>query len=186
MKIQIHDRAFFVLVAICLISGCSTNRESLNENNSQKDSIALQNDSIQVVNRVEETEQEEADRLMRERSLEDEKAFAELGVYDGKYLLSTENEGANGSLELKYNGEKVFIFKLSLKVPDVCDGLVEGEVSLDRTQHGLYQHDNCLLHFNFMGYWADSGYVVEIEQPEQCGQMEGNCTFTGKYITGLN
>ncbi len=186
MKIQIHDRAFFALFAICLISGCSTNRGSDNESNSQEDSIALQNDSIQVVNRVEETEQEEADRLMRERSLEDEKAFAELGVYDGKYLLSTESEGADGSLELKYNGEKVFTFKLALNVPDVCKGLVEGEVFMDRTQHGLYQQDNCLLHFNFMGNWADSGYVVEIEQPEKCGQMEGDCAFGGKYVTGSN
>ena len=130
---------------------------------------------------MEETEEEEAERIAKEKFEEDEKAFLELNSYDGQYILNTESEGAEGTLELKYNGERAFHFKLMLKALDICDGMIEDEFFMDRTQHGMYHTDGCSLHFNFMGSYAD-GTIVEIEQDGQCDRMKGDCIFTGKYL----
>lgn len=132
----------------------------------------------------EETEEEESERLLRERAAEDEEAYKYLSTYDGTYTLFTESEGAEGKLELKYNNDRVFDFKLELKALDICQGSASGQVVMDRTQHGFFQTDGCMLHFNFMGNWGDSGMVVEIEQPEACSLMKGECIFTGKYTQG--
>lgn len=131
-----------------------------------------------------ETEEQENERLAKERAAEEEQAFRELGSYNGNYKLYTESEGADGKLELNYKGDKIFSFRLNLQVPDLCQGDVEGEILMDRTQHGLFQQDSCLLHFNFMGNWGDRGFIVEIEQPDRCNLMKGDCIFTGKYLTG--
>lgn len=165
------------------VLGCTSSSK-----NQEHEPSSVSPDSIRTKDSVrdDETEEEESERLLRERAIEDEKAFAELNVYDGKYSLSTESEGAEGSLQLTYEGNKSFSFKLDLTVVDICKGSIDGKIFMDRTQHGLFQQDSCLLHFNFMGSWGDSGFIVEIEQPDPCNLMNGDCIFTGKYLTGTS
>jgi hypothetical protein len=148
--------------------------------NSKKagDSLAVNVDSASGPQ--EETEEEEMERILRERQEEDEKAYAELGMYNGTYQLQTESEGATGTLNLSYSSDRIFNFKLELSVVDFCKGLIEGEVTMDRTQHGFYNTEGCYLHFNFLGSWG-SNLIVEIEQDGSCTHMEGDCIFGGTY-----
>ncbi len=170
-----------ILISISLLLGCSSERKTSEQ---PADSLNNVRDTISDSSLHEETEEQETERVAREKAIEDEKAFRELNTYNGTYTLQTESEGVEGVLELTYAEDRVFTFKLNLQALDICKGTVEGEIFMDRTQHGLYQRDNCILHFNFMGNWGDSGFVVEIEQPDKCTLMEGDCIFSGKYITG--
>lgn len=132
---------------------------------------------------VEESEDEETARIMKQRQEEDEKAYSELDTYDGAYTLVTESEGAIGKLKIKYKGERVFSFELSLDVSDVCSGIIKDEFVMDRTQHGFYNTDDCALHFNLNGYSADNGYIVEVAQPGMCTHLSEDCIFSGTYVT---
>jgi len=136
-----------------------------------------------AVRESEETEAEELDRIMKARHEEDEKAYNQLGIYSGEYTLSTESEGAVGKLKLIYEGERVFSFELSLEVPDVCSGIIKDKFVMDRTQHGFYDTDDCLLHFNLNGYNGSKGFIVEIEQPGSCSHLSEDCIFSGTYTT---
>lgn len=134
----------------------------------------------------EETEEEETDRIFRQRHNEDSVAYTELGMYDGTYLIYTESDGVNATLKLHYNGDQTFKYEWSFEVVSEeanCKGIRKGILAMDRTQHGFDRSENCVIHFNFNGYW-DNGYVVEIDFEDQtkCPDLIGECTFSGTYI----
>lgn len=161
-------------VVICffaLLAGCSSGEKKAPEV-AERDTVAQM---------AYETEAQESDRILSERATDDEKAYSELSTYNGTYILNTESEGAEGTLTLTYNSDRTFVFTLEMKALDICSSSIQGQVFMDRTQHGLYQNKDCLLHFNFMGNW-ESGTILEIDQPESCSLMKGECTLTGRYV----
>lgn len=166
------------MILVFLVS-CTNTKTKESDHSTVGDSV-IESTTSPLAASKEETEEEETERISKERFEEDQKAFSELGSYDGKYTLLTESDGATGTLELKYSGERLFAFTLSLNVAEQCDGIVEAELVMDRTQHGFYQGGSCYLHFNFMGSYAD-GTIVEIEQPDKCEEMKGDCIFSGTY-----
>lgn len=171
------------LVSFALSCNSSDQTKTNTQETAVKDSIATIDTAAAPVVR-EETEAEESERIAKERAEADAQAYNELNVYDGSYNLNTESEGAEGKLTLTYKGDRVFKFKLELLVSDVCTGTIENELTMDRTQHGVFQTDGCFLHFNFMGNYAESGMIIEIEQADKCDLMKGDCIFTGQYLSG--
>jgi hypothetical protein len=128
-----------------------------------------------------ETEEEEMDRLGREKEKEEEKVYGELGMYNGTYTIKTESEAVEASLDLKYNGDKTFSFTWFFAAADLCEAKYSGLILMDQTQHGFYNDNECTLHFNFMGSWGGS-LVVEIDHNEVCPGMKGECIFSGTYL----
>jgi len=134
----------------------------------------------------EETEEEETDRIFKQRYLDDSIAFAQLDMYNGSYFLNTESEGVNASLKLVYNGNKTFNYEWNYEVLNGevnCEAHLNGVFVMDRTQHGFDDNNNCVIHFNLNGYW-NNGYVVEIDVEDQakCSFLKGECSFSGHYI----
>ncbi|MFN0047645.1 MAG: hypothetical protein ACKVOU_00830 [Cytophagales bacterium] len=171
-----------IFTIILWLTNCKSNTSS--ENTSEKtnvDSAKKIVDSTLSNAKAEETEAEESERIAKEKFEEDELAYKELGQYDGKYTLNTESEGADGNLEMQYSGERVFKFKLIIEAVDICAGNIEGEIFMDRTQHGIYRTDSCYLHFNFNGSYANAGLIIEIAQDDRCSSMKGDCIFSGNY-----
>jgi hypothetical protein len=132
-------------------------------------------------NEIIETEQEELDRLQRERLEEDEKVYGELGIYNGTYGIITESEGVYATLEVEYNNDKTFTFTWLFTAADTCEAKYSGLFFMDQTQHGFYVDGECTLHFNFMGNWGD-GDIIEIEYDGRCEGLKGECIFIGKYL----
>lgn len=153
-----------LLIHCLLIFGCSVQIKS---EQIASDSTEVAFDSLTSV----ETEAEETQRLEEEASGWEN----DLDAYNGRYILYTESEGAEGSLTLKYLGNKEFKFSLRMDVLDLCEGELEGTALVDRSQHAFYPSDNCLIHFNLFGQ------NIEIEEPAGCNAMKGDCSFTGTY-----
>lgn len=159
---------------------CASQKEQGNSNptdNTVKDSSLLQR---------EETEEEETERLLRERHVEDSTTYAQLGTYDGVYLIYTESAGVDATLQLHYNGNRTFNYEWKLEVSDEgtnCLGHRKGVLTMDQTHHGFDRTEDCVIHFNFNGYWND-GYVVKVDFEDQslCPDLVGECTFSGTYI----
>jgi hypothetical protein len=157
----------WTLIGICLLWSCAPHSGSTTEE--VRDSVG---DTSKVPGNVpEETEAEEMERLQSE----EQHVFDDLGAYDGMYNLYTESENAEGTLQMKYLGDRTFKFVLRLSVDDLCEGIVQDTAFVDRTQHALFATDHCLLHFNLLGE------NIEIVEPDGCDQMEGDCTFSGVY-----
>jgi hypothetical protein len=112
-----------------------------------------------------------------------EKVSGGLSGYNGKYFLNTKSKGAEGILELKYKGNKIFNFSLSLRTPNICRGDMQGEIFMDKLQHGFYSGNGCILHFNFKDDEASGEIVVQIEQPDLCNHIDNACVFSGHYIS---
>lgn len=120
--------------------------------------------------------EEDPEEMQDERYEADEQAYRDLDQYNGVYAIQTESEGVNASLTLEYKGERVFSFELFLEVADVCTGRINDEFFMDRTQHGFYDREGCLLHFNLV-----EG-KVEIEEVDGCAFMKGECTFSSTWV----
>jgi len=137
--------------------------------------------------RQEESEEEETERIMKQRYAEDSISYSQLAMYGGNYEIKTESEGVNATLNLQYNGDQSFNYEWSFEV-DVeqakCKAKRKGVLVMDRTQHGIDADGECRIHFNFNGY-TSKGYIVEIDFEDQskCG-VEGGCDFSGAYATG--
>jgi hypothetical protein len=160
-----------LFLVACVNGSCSTKTPS--------DTLVETADSISVVDstlashdeaRV-ETEVEEFER----RAKEEAAIYNEMSVYDGEYVLSTESEGADGRLRLRYLGNKIFTFSLKVAVPDICEGIVEDTAYVDRTQHAFYRSPQCLINFELQGQ------TIEITAEEGCSKMKGACSFSGVY-----
>lgn len=177
-------KIIFILLITCL--ACTSNKEQKDNNTTDVDSTqqtaAVDNQSPHQ----EETEEEEMERILKERYLEDIIAFTELTTYDGEYRISTESEGVDATLQLKYNGDQTFDYQWKLAVTSeetTCKGEMKGVLTMDQTQHGFDKIEDCFVHFNFNGYFND-GYVVEIDFEDQtkCASLTGECIFSGTYI----
>lgn len=138
--------------------------------------------------REEETEEEESERVFKQRHIEDSIAYTQLGIYDGNYLIYTESEGIDASLNLLYNGDQTFKYDWRFAVSNEeanCERNMEGTLVMDRTQHGFDRQGECFIHFNFNfnGYGSE-GYVVEIDFEDQakCLNVKGECTFSATYV----
>ncbi|MEW5846143.1 MAG: hypothetical protein AB1777_07730 [Bacteroidota bacterium] len=163
---------FYLMFMVVAFAAC------VNQSNKAQDTV--ESSSVEK-EQVFETEQEEAERLLKERAAEEEKVYSELGIYNGVYTIITESEGVTSSLELKYNNDKTFDFKWFLLAGDFCEAKYEGKILMDQTQHGFFAGDGCTIHFNFMGNWGE-GEIIEIDHEGNCKDMKGDCNFAGKYI----
>lgn len=125
--------------------------------------------------------------ILQERQAEDDSAYATLRFHSGDYVLYTESEGVNATLQLQYNDDKTFNFLWRFEAPDAgCSGEMKGLLLMDRTQHGFYHADGCMVHFEFRGLW-DGQYLVDLTLEENnCMLMTGNCIFSGTYMMGAD
>lgn len=131
------------------------------------------------------SEDEETEQYQQKKAYEDSVAFAEMGLYDGRYSIYTENEGVVAHLELSYQQDKTFSYIWDFKVQAeeaTCSAERKGTIYIDQTQHGFADEDGCRLHFNFKGQWSE-GMVVELEVEDQstCTFLKGDCNFSGTY-----
>jgi hypothetical protein len=122
--------------------------------------------------------------VLEARWIEDDSAYAALSAYNGTYDLITESEGVDCKLRMNYLGDKRFKTELKLAVPQICNATIEGEVLMDRTQHGFYNTDSCFLHVNFLGIYGNT-VSIEIEQVEDCPLIKGDCIVSGTYTRML-
>ena len=132
------------------------------------------------------SEEEEIERILKQRHFEDSITYTELGIYNGDYLIYTEIEGVNSTLKLLYNGDQTFNYEWNFNVSKdevICVVKMNGIVTMDRTQHGFDSQGDCFIHFNFNGSWSE-GDVVEIDFEDQtkCMSIKGDCIFSGRYI----
>lgn len=131
------------------------------------------------------TEKELLEIELKKRYEEEQKVYAELPIYNGKYEIYTENEGVKATLFLHYLGDKQFQYRWNLEVNQEeiqCRGALEGKIMMDQTQHGFSTCDNSTIHFNFNGFW-DGFMVVEMvfEDQKACKKLKGDCNFSGTY-----
>ena len=154
-------KPYCLLISLCLLLSCAGKNEKAN--NDQPDSAKAN---------VSETENQE----LAQRQAENDKAFSEMGKYDGEYKLFTESDAADGALVLKYLGDQKFKVSLKLSVPNVCNGVIEDTAIVDRTQHAFFAGKECMLHFELLDR------EIEINEPEGCvTYMNGDCSFAGTY-----
>jgi hypothetical protein len=132
------------------------------------------------------TEEEETEELFKKRHIEDSIAYTELSMYDGTYAIQTESDGVNANLRLKYKKDRTFAYEWQFIVENGdanCAVKRKGVLAMDRTQHGIDREGECLIHFNFNGFW-NGRYVVELEFEDQakCKNLKGDYTFSGTYV----
>jgi len=123
---------------------------------------------------------------LRNKATDDSLAFEILGLYNGEYQLSTENDGVLSQLNLNYLGNKTFYFDWNFRVDNEtaqCSGKLTGQIVMDQTQHGFALCNNTKIHFNFNGFW-NGHYLVEFSMDNQdsCNCVSGNCIFSGIYF----
>jgi hypothetical protein len=160
---------YWLLLLVLLTNACGKKESTISETT---DSTSASKEPMVT----EGTGDRDSEDILRERNNEEEKVYSQLGKYDGVYSIHTESEGVSASLKLEYKGDRVFSFELSLEVADVCSGYIQDKFTMDRTQHGFYDHEGCLLHFNLLET------EVEIDEPAGCSFMKGECTFSSTWI----
>lgn len=174
---------FCIILAAGLIAGCKSQTDGKITDTSQADTISginavLAEDSL--------SGELESELITKQKHIDDSIAYASLKDYDGEYLIQTESEGVDAKLTLGYKNDKTFEYKYSFRVNNEeaeCNGEIKGIVMMDRTQHGFDRQGECMIHFNFNGYW-NGHYVVEIDFEDQakCSFLKGDCNFSGTFL----
>ncbi|NJK97417.1 MAG: hypothetical protein HC905_23135 [Bacteroidales bacterium] len=174
---------FCITLATGFIAGCKSITNNNITDTTQADSISgskniLANDSL--------TEDQETELILKQKHIDDSIAYASLKDYDGEYLIQTESEGVDAKLTLMYKNDRTFEYIYTFRVNSEeadCNGETKGIIMMDRTQHGFDRQGECMIHFNFNGYW-NGHYVVEIDFEDQakCTFLKGECNFAGTFL----
>lgn len=181
-------RIFVLIIIINHIFSCSVDKDKSVKTESM--TMNSEQDASERKETADLSEEELLEIELKNRAKDDSIAFESLDVYNGKYSVMTESEGVNAYLTLKYIGNKTFRFSWDFKVANEgakCNGNIDGEIMMDKTQHGIFVCNNSIIHFNFNGTW-NGNEVVEIifEEPNKCKKISGECNFSGTYIKQNN
>jgi len=170
-------RWLILLVSLVFICSC--------QNKQQAAEAAIAGISSDTNSMAEE--RTDSENVLQNRQAEDDSAYTALRFHSGNYVLYTESEGVDATLQLLYNGDKTFHFVWKFDAPAAgCSGQVKGMLLMDRTQHGFYHSDGCMIHFEFRGLW-DGHYLVDLTVDESgCALMTGDCIFSGTYMMGVD